>query len=131
MARARETPDESEACQLRLFDSPSVVMQGHQPKGDSTTAIRFAAWYELNKRDVWPRCFVEPALHEAEHDRRVSVQRLIEQVRARDYVNWEGQPCKIDNSYAPLIARKLVHDFPQLKGHIEMRRSGFDYMLTD
>lgn len=133
MARQKQAPDEPTACQLQ-FDLPSAIVGGHKPHGDSTVEVRFFQWLtqnNANESDVWHRCFVEPAIYEAEHNRRVSVQRLIEQVRAKDRVNWAGQPCKVNNSYAPLIARQLVHDYPQLRGHVELRRSNYDHLLTD
>lgn len=133
MVRSNSAPDEPTACQLQ-FDLPSAIVGGREPHGDSTVEIRFFQWLKqnnANESDVWHRCFVEPAIYEAEHNRRVSIQRLIEQVRAKDRVNWAGQEVKINNSFAPLIARKLVHDFPQLRSHVELRRSSYDHLLTD
>ena len=133
MARSKSAPDESTACQLQ-FDLPSAIVGGREPHGDSTVEVRFFQWLkqnDANDSDVWNCLFVKPAIYEAEHDRRVSVQRLIEQARAKDRVNWVGQEVKINNSFAPLIARKLVHDYPQLRGHVELRRSNYDHLLGD
>lgn len=97
---------------------------------DSTVEIRFAAWLKANKA-VWHDYFVVPALYEAAHDRRVSVQRLIENARRVDLVDSAGDPCRINNSFAPLMGRKLVHDYPELTPFVELRKSAYDHLLGE
>ena len=91
---------------------------------DSTVEIRAREWRKLNS-DVWAK-FERHCLNEAAHERRVSVKWLIEDVRAHDYVNRIGDPCKINNSFAPIFARMLIHDHPELAHFIETRSSVYD-----
>lgn len=96
---------------------------------DSTLEIRADEWIEQNP-DVWAR-FVTRCLWDAAHDRRISVQYLIEDVRKHDYVNRIGDPCKINNSYSPIFARKLIEQYPELRPFIEIRRSVYDKGADD
>lgn len=91
---------------------------------DSTVEIRACEWIKLNP-DLWGR-FEAHCLNEAEHGRRVSVRWLIEDVRAHDYVNRIGDPVKVNNSYAPIFARKLIQGRPELASFIETRKSVYD-----
>lgn len=91
---------------------------------DSTVEIRANEWIGLNP-DLWERLEAH-CLNEAAHERRISVQWLIEDVRAHDYVNRIGDPCKVNNSFAPIFARRLIKEHPELAPFIETRRSIYD-----
>lgn len=93
---------------------------------DTTTQIRNKAleWISQNP-DLWSK-FKSYALHEADQKRRVSVQWLLEDSRKHDYVNQNGEPCKINNTYAPVLARQLLKECPQVEPYLEVRRSRFD-----
>ena len=92
---------------------------------DHTVRQRALEWVKLNP-EVWSKHFEIPALYEAAHGRRVSVQRFIEDARRLDYVNRAGDPCKINNSFAAIFARLLIEQHPELSEFIETRRSVYD-----
>lgn len=91
---------------------------------DSAVEIRAEEWIRLNP-DLWSR-FEAHCMSEAEHERRISIKWLIEDVRAHDYVNRDGDPCKVNNNYAPIFARRLIAQHPELEPYIETRRSMYD-----
>lgn len=91
---------------------------------DSTVRQRALDWIRLNP-EAWLR-FKGHALHEAAHGRRVSVQWLLEDCRKYDRVNSAGDPVKVNNSFAPIFARQLVEECPEVRPFIEMRRSVYD-----
>lgn len=86
--------------------------------------IRADEWMRLNP-EIWSK-FTAYALNEAKHKRRVSVKWLIEDVRKHDYVNRAGDTCKVNNNFAPIFARRLIKEHPELKPFIETRRSMYD-----
>ena len=71
------------------------------------------------------------ALHETAHERRFSVQKWIEEIRNKDYVDLLGNPMTINNSYAPIFARMLVAEYPEVRGYIELRKSIYDVLIPD
>lgn len=93
---------------------------------NTTIQVRTRAlqWIKDNP-DLWSK-FKSYALHEADQKRRVSVQWLLEDSRKHDYVNQNGEPCKINNTFAPVLARQLLKECPQIKPYLEVRRSRFD-----
>lgn len=93
---------------------------------NTTVKVRTRAlqWIKDNP-DLWSK-FKAYAVHEADQKRRVSVQWLLEDSRKHDYVNQNGEPCKINNTYAPVLARQLLKECPQVKPYLEVRRSRFD-----
>jgi hypothetical protein len=92
--------------------------------GDSATRIRALEWIRRNP-DIWAR-FKRHALNEAAHERRVSVQWLLEDVRKFDRVDNAGDVVKVNNSFAPIFARELVRQCPEIRPYIELRRSIYD-----
>ena len=91
---------------------------------DSTIEIRADEWIRDNP-ELWEK-FENHALYEAAHGRHVSVQWLIEDVRRHDRVNRIGDPCKVNNSFGPIFARRLMAKHPVLAPFIETRRSMYD-----
>lgn len=93
---------------------------------NNTVQVRTRAlqWIKHNP-DLWSK-FKAYAVHEADQKRRVSVQWLLEDSRKHDYVNQNGEHCKINNTYAPVLARELLKECPQVKPYLEVRRSRFD-----
>ena len=81
-------------------------------------------WIRLNP-GIWDR-FKQYAKNEAEHERRVSVQWLVEDVRKFDRVDNAGDAVKVDNSFSPVFARQLAAEVPEVKPYITLRRSRFD-----
>lgn len=91
---------------------------------DSTVRQRALDWIKRNP-DIWLR-FKRYATNEASHKRRVSVQWLLEDVRKYDRVDSAGDVVKINNSFAPIFARELVRQCPEIRPYIELRKSVYD-----
>ena len=91
---------------------------------DLLVGIRADEWIKLNP-DIWRR-FEAHCINEAAQGRRISVQWLIEDVRAHDYVNRIGDPVKVNNNFAPIFARRLIKAHPELASFIETRKSVYD-----
>lgn len=114
------------------MEKPAASASAHQrackSTSDTTTTAQVKAralqWIKDNP-DLWSK-FKAYALHEADQKRRVSVQWLLEDSRKHDYVNQNGDPCKINNSYSPVLARQLLKECPRIKPYLEVRRSRFD-----
>ena len=104
-------------------DKVDSSTRGH----DTTVYIRALEWIKANPQP-WDR-FVAYALNEAEHERRISVRYIAEDVRMHDYVNDAGDPCKLNNSFIPIFGRILVRDFPEVEPYIELRKSQYDELL--
>ena len=86
----------------------------------------FEEWSDLNRdrRDEVERW----AVNEAAHQRKISIQSALEHIRAKDFVNAEGKPCKVSNSYGALWIRILVAQHPEIKPFVVMRPSIFDHV---
>lgn len=113
------------------MEKPAASASAHQracndTPNNTTIQVRTRAlqWIKDNP-DLWSK-FKSYALHEADQKRRVSVQWLLEDSRKHDYVNRNGEPCKINNSIAPVLARELLKECPEVRPYLEVRRSRFD-----
>lgn len=91
--------------------------------------FRACEWRDLNP-EIWDS-WVQAAVNEARHKRRFSMQFVIEQTRKYDRVNRNGEPVKINNSFAPIWARMLATERPELRGYIELRKSEWDADFPD
>lgn len=88
---------------------------------------RAHAWRAKNPR-AW-RYVIRCALNAAKNGRRVGGQELVEAVRAHEFTDEDGRPTTTNNDYAPIFARWLVAQFPQLDPLIERRVSVFDVLM--
>lgn len=91
------------------------------------TYHRALEWIRRNP-GIWDR-FKRYAQNEAKHERRVSVQWLLEDVRRFDRVDNAGDAVKVNNSFGPVFARQLAADCPDVKPYIALRRSRFDELF--
>lgn len=92
-----------------------------------STLNRFYKWREDNPQ-AW--AFAEAiALNQAARGQRVSVRALVEAIRAHDLADVDGRPPKPNNDYAPIVARVLIIEHPEVSPHMERRRSVFDVLL--
>ncbi|MGO5418273.1 hypothetical protein [Collinsella sp. LCP19S3_B11] len=86
--------------------------------------IEARAWAE-NNPEAW--AYIERrAMEEAGAQRRVSVSRLVEEVRALEWTPRDGGRFKVNNSYQAAFSRMLAETLPEVRPYIEQRRSRFD-----
>ena len=110
----------------------SAAISGSRPRQYSSSArgskaltfYRACEWRDLNP-DIWER-WERIALDEAAHERRFSMQLLVEQTRKQDRVNRNGEPVKLNNSHCPIWARMLATEHPEIRPYIELRGSEWD-----
>lgn len=69
------------------------------------------------------------AKERAESGRRVSAKYVLELLRAADMTDAHGNRATLSNTAAPLLARWLVSEVPEVAEKIVMRRSVFDDVL--
>lgn len=93
----------------------------------SEAAWRAARW-RANNPDAW-RYMERLAAMDAAHGRRISVSRLVEQCRRKDFSAADGEQFKINNNYRAAFARMLIRDHPEWAKYIETRRSWVDGMV--
>ena len=93
-----------------------------------STLNRFYQWREDNPQ-AW--AFAEAiALNKAARGQRVSVRALVEAIRTHDLADVDGRPPKPNNDYAPIVARVLIIEHPEVSPHVERRRSVYDALLA-
>ena len=61
------------------------------------------------------------ACYQARSKIMFSIQERIEWVRSKDRAGKDGEPIKINNSFAPVIARWLWREHPETRQFIELR----------
>ena len=67
-------------------------------------------------------------LKRVEAGKVVSGAWLVQRARKRSFVDREGNDTRINNDFAPIIARKLKRKYPQYAHLVETRRSVFDWL---
>lgn len=94
-----------------------------------------AAWAAYRARE-WRRVNPDAYKHlerlcvaEARAQRRVSIARAVEEVRAVDHTSIEGKPVKINNNMRAALARLIVKDHPEVAPFIEFRRAACDGLV--
>lgn len=95
------------------------------------SAQRYAAeqWRRENP-DAW-RYIVRIALNEAAHDRKFSMQYLIEEVRRKSLVTTEGKPFGVNNTMRPALTRLLVEEHPEVRPYVETRHAACDWAFQE
>ena len=58
------------------------------------------------------------------------MQSLIEQAREKRFVDRYGRDTRINNDFAPIFARWLAREHPEMVPLIERRRSVFDSLVV-
>lgn len=105
------------------------AMQGDCTKYDRARRVvhEFRDWLRCNswvadKLRSW-------AKERAESGRRVSSKYVLELLRAADMTDAHGNRATLSNTAAPLLARWLVSEVPEVAEKIVMRRSVFDDVI--
>lgn len=93
----------------------------------SEAAWRAERWRD-NNPDAWAY-MVGLAKADADAGRRISVSRLVEQCRAKDFSTIDGEQFKINNNYRAAFARMLKSEHPEFAPLIETRRAWCDGMV--
>ena len=73
---------------------------------------------------------VSRAMRLAEAAQPIAVQSLIEQAREKSFVDRHGRDTKINNDFAPIFARWLIREHPEMEPLIERRASVFDSLAV-
>jgi hypothetical protein len=79
------------------------------------------AWDRFRRRNPW----FMPRLAELAYDMRSRGQRFSTKAGfeiLRPEVNDSGSQYRLDNSFSALAARRLIEDYPDLDGVVELRR---------
>ena len=93
----------------------------------SETAWRAQMWRENN-----PRAWGKPTTwRDADYlaGRRISISRLVELCRAKDFATNDGERFRISNSYRAAFARMPVKDHPEWRGLIVLHKSKLDGLV--
>lgn len=61
------------------------------------------------------------ALRESARSRRLSISKMVEQIRADRMIETANDPFKINNNFRALYARLLMHRHTELDGRFEVR----------
>lgn len=100
----------------------------HEERTEPMSAERMyevaESWIKANP-NVW-RSVKEMACTRARQGKRVSMKRIIEELRDQSGVMWQTENHKLSNSVTSALARFLVKECPEVKGHICLKRSKVD-----
>ena len=86
-----------------------------------STAKEFIA----DNPQVW-QSMVNTARSRARQGKRVSMKRIVEDTRDNYGVTWQTENFKLSNSVTACLARFLIQECPEVKGHIKINRSKVD-----
>jgi polyphosphate kinase 2 (PPK2 family) len=70
--------------------------------------------------------FASSLKHDVKAKRRASTYKAVENMRAKCYLNAEGEPTKTANAYTPYLGRMFVADFPEAGRFMHFARSKAD-----
>ena len=100
-----------------------------EPMSAETMYETAKAWIEANP-SIW-RSVKYVAEARARQGKRVSMKRIIEDLRDSYGVTWQTEAFKLSNSVTSALARFLVRECPEVKGHIQLKRSKVDRFFKD
>ena len=109
----------------------SAPGEGHADVQASRAALKLARakrWRQDNEQ-VWA-FMLSRAMRLAEAGQPIAVQSLIEQAREKLFVDRYGRDTKINNDFAPIFARWLIREHPDMEPLIERRASVFDSLVV-
>lgn len=78
-----------------------------------------------NNPQIW-QSMVNIARSRARQNKRVSMKRIVEDMRDQYSVVWQTEDFKFSNSVTACLARFLIQECPEVKGHIRLGRSKVD-----
>lgn len=103
----------------------------HQSDLDNLSTLQANA--QRSEAELWRRrnpdawaYLVKLASNEARHERRFSMQYLIEEVRRKSLVDADGMPAVVNNTIRPALTRLLVEEHPEVAPYVETRRAACD-----
>ena len=114
--------------------NPACIQNGTEDTSEGGKRDHYIAILNREKQwryenpDLWAE-LERVALNEVNHQRKFSVQLLIERLRWHDRVDSDGKPVSISNDWCPIWARVLVKKHPIIKQYISMRSSVYDELL--
>lgn len=92
---------------------------------DTTANIR--ANQLVDRESVWwKKYYLYPAHEAVRLKRRFSIKKQMEISRSKDFAGVDGKTIKLNNNFAPCLARRLIKDYPDIEPYIETRRSMYD-----
>lgn len=103
---------------------PPSSLDSSLSEGAARRVRKFYRWRELNPEAY---LFAESmALTLVDAGQRIGGQRLVEAIRARDFIDLRGKPTKTDNSLAPLLVRAIIERYPEAAPLCERRTRAYD-----
>lgn len=78
-----------------------------------------------NNPQIW-QSMVNIARSRARQNKRVSMKRIVEDMRDQYSTVWQTEDFKFSNSVTAALARFLIQECPEVKGHIRLGRSKVD-----
>lgn len=128
MPREKETPLSAEL-ETTADNGASGAVEGNAIDTEHCMSrVRsFHEWCLANQRLI--EAVEDYVLNEVSHGRKFAVKAIIEWIRWHDYANDAGQPVKVSNDYAPMLARMLIRKYPQVREYIEIHPSMYDRVL--
>lgn len=112
-------------------DSSEMLYTDEQIARGRETYADAMEWREANA-GAW-RYIVHRYTEIGESGRRIGVQRILEEVRARGelaFTDARDIPFSVNNSHAPVFARMLCREHPLYASRVEKRRSVQDVIMT-
>ena len=95
-----------------------------EPMSAETMYETAKAWIEANPQ-IW-ELVKSKAMSRARRNQRVSMQRIVEELRDQYGLVWQTENFKIANGCVAPLARFLVAECPKVKDHIRLGRSKVD-----
>ena len=87
----------------------------------------YVAWRESNPR-AWAYG-LGFAFDAKANNRIIGGPAIVAAIRRKDFTDNCGMPTMTNNNFAPIIARDLLREHPELNGAIELRQSRFDEIM--
>lgn len=115
---------------IDLWRVELAIESGFSPSRVKTAAVqlREAKRWIIESADAWSY-IVRGARADATEGKRVSIARLVENARKREFLNADGEPTHYDNTNDSIIARILIIKVPEIVPLIELRRSVYDFLI--
>lgn len=121
-----------EELQARI-DELEERLKRHEERTEPMSAERMyevaESWIKANPI-IW-RSVKDMARSRARQGRRVSMKRIIEDLRDMYGVTWQTEDFKLTNSVTSALARFLVRECPEVKDQICLKRSKVDRFFKD
>lgn len=115
------------ASPLRLFCClPKGEVYTDQPANKKAAELeaRARSWIEANP-SAWSR-MVEEIRADVEAKRHWAMRRLIEEARAYDLVDANGEPLRVNNILESALARIVCEEMPEARKYVSLRMSVFE-----